>query len=477
MSTKVDNMLMERMQSALNTLTDAKSKKVEKAFQAVFNAAVQTDSKPDVIKGVQGSTKNMDSKKDNPVKESASTGKEGAASTEPQTVTKQQQKTDAAEDGTAAENTVVSEGNVITKDKALPEDVQKLVEEVCAQLGISVMDLMNQMQELVEAVSTILMEQFGITQEQLTDVLDELNLDITDLFDQTNLMNTVVKITGAEDMSAILTDEELYTQVQEIMEDMTALTEQFPVENPKKMIQELQKSFVEAEEQPVIRTDTKTPEPVAEEEQKAPVLEIETDRPQHRQEDHSAGQSMTGEQGFQQFVRNVADYAQNTVPAAESFAQQAEIEEIIRQITDTVKMQVTAETTSLEMQLHPESYGKLNLHVAVRDGLVTAKLAVENEAVRSALESQLVQLREDMNERGLKVDAVEVTIASHEFERSLEEGQENQEAPQEQNERRGHQINLQEDGMSLEEIAAMSEAEALTRRIMLENGNSIDFSA
>ena len=129
------------------------------------------------------------------------------------------------------------------------------------------------------------------------------------------------------------------------------------------------------------------------------------------------------------------------------------------------------------MQLHPESYGKLNLHVSVREGVVTAQMAVENEMVRSALEAQVVMLKDEMAARGLKVDAVEVTIASHEFERNLDEGQQEQEHAQETDSHTHRRINLQSEPLTLEELMEMSESEALTRKIMLENGNSIDYSA
>lgn len=42
------------------------------------------------------------------------------------------------------------------------------------------------------------------------------------------------------------------------------------------------------------------------------------------------------------------------------------------------------------------------------------------------LETQVADLRQNLNQAGVKVDAIEVTVASHEFEKNLEQNQENE---------------------------------------------------
>ena len=157
------------------------------------------------------------------------------------------------------------------------------------------------------------------------------------------------------------------------------------------------------------------------------------------------------------------------------------MEDIVNQIVEQIKVQVNADTSSMEMQLNPESYGKLQLQVLLKDGIVTARMNVENEAVRQALESQVVQLRESMNNQGLKVDAIEVTVASHEFDRNLQqESNANQQAFEEEQRKssvRRMNLNLNADDWSEEDIQDMSDAEALERKIMLESGNRMSIQA
>lgn len=151
-------------------------------------------------------------------------------------------------------------------------------------------------------------------------------------------------------------------------------------------------------------------------------------------------------------------------------------ENIMRQIADAVKVNISQESTSMELQLNPENLGKINLQVVAKNGVITAHLAAENEAVKAALENQVVQLRENLNNQGLKVEAIEVTIASHEFERNLEENQQNgqrEDGRQNSGDRRRN-LNLSD----LEAIQGiMSEEENLAVKMMLQGGNTVDYSA
>ena len=77
----------------------------------------------------------------------------------------------------------------------------------------------------------------------------------------------------------------------------------------------------------------------------------------------------------------------------------------------------------------------------------------------------------------MKVDAVEVTIASHEFERNLQQDSGGREAEKEKKaggvSRKKLNLNLLEE----EGEEELSEEEALAKDIMIQNGNSVDYTA
>ena len=132
----------------------------------------------------------------------------------------------------------------------------------------------------------------------------------------------------------------------------------------------------------------------------------------------------------------------------------------------------------MEMQLNPENLGKIYLNISEKEGVIRAQIAAQNEVVKEALETQMVELRQNLNQQGIKVDAIEVTVATHEFEQNLE-GQAKQEEQarqqMEENQKKARRsLNLNDlDGLT----GLMSEEEELVAKIMRDNGNQVDLTA
>ena len=103
-----------------------------------------------------------------------------------------------------------------------------------------------------------------------------------------------------------------------------------------------------------------------------------------------------------------------------SASREVDTQDIMRQIMDYMKVQLKPETTSLEMQLHPANLGTLQIQMATKGGSLTANFITQNEAVKAALESQMVQLQQSFEEQGIKVNSIEVTVQPHAFEQDLE---------------------------------------------------------
>ena len=154
----------------------------------------------------------------------------------------------------------------------------------------------------------------------------------------------------------------------------------------------------------------------------------------------------------------------------------------------TLTKSLENDQTTLSMRLNPENLGQLTLHVTEKQGNLTAEVRVENEQVRDALNTQIAELRANLENAGVKVTAVEVTVESHEFESAYEnqagsaaDGQErrgdrpSEESPEASEKITGiRNINLN----NPEEIADnLTEAEIVNASIMRDNGNSVDFKA
>lgn len=109
------------------------------------------------------------------------------------------------------------------------------------------------------------------------------------------------------------------------------------------------------------------------------------------------------------FVERLGEALENATADTEVQSQQTT--DILDQVVSQIRLRVVADTTKLEMQLHPASLGKVNVAVSAAAGVTTAVLTVENQAAKEALESQMIILKENFQQQGLKVDAVEVTVS------------------------------------------------------------------
>lgn len=149
--------------------------------------------------------------------------------------------------------------------------------------------------------------------------------------------------------------------------------------------------------------------------------------------------------------------------------------DIIRQIVDSMSISNTTEESAINLQLTPESLGRMYINVSQKNSEISARIAVSNEAVKEALQTQMVNLKEALNNSGIRVNEVEITVASHEFERNLEQGAANDSRQQEStNSYNGS--NSSDSGIDSDMMQERAE-ERLVTQIMRDNGNSVDFTA
>ena len=170
----------------------------------------------------------------------------------------------------------------------------------------------------------------------------------------------------------------------------------------------------------------------------------------------------------------IANRFENTT--VESLPSYVSVTDIMEQFVEHTKVTLSAEITKMEMQLNPEHLGKVYLEITENQGSVTAKIQTQNAIVKEALEMQIADLKQNLSQAGVKVDAIEVTIASHEFERNLEqdENSKKQQEDKAQDKNRHHNINLN----NLDELSGvLSEKEELSAKMMAEQGNSVDLTA
>ena len=359
----------------------------------------------------------------------------------------------------------------------------KDLEKVQEVLGTIVQNLIGQIKET-----------FSVSEEELQGVMDELGMTETDLMDPAQLNELLMAVSGAEDSFALLTDEELYGNVKSILDLQKDLTGQAQEElqlTPEKWQDAVTKVVTE---EPVITVEVEdhatdaaerlqsdvelpTVEQEPEEKIQAPVQNTQEEKTKdsgNRHESQTAGQQgnlLLQNLKEENFLSGLQQASQT------EGTQTTDTQDIMRQIMDYMKVSVKADSSYLEMQLHPQSLGTLHVQVASKNGVVTANFITQNETVKAALESQMVQLKESFAEQGVKVEAIEVTVQTHSFEQNLEQGrgnQSDQESGAGVSRRRTRRINL---NTAFVEDEPQTEEDRIAADIMSANGNTVDFTA
>lgn len=406
-------------------------------------------------------------------------------------------------------------------------DIQQIMEVTgldMKQLQDVLSELTGMLEDVMGQIKELLLSYLDVSEEELLEQMEILGLGFMDLFVSENLTELTVSFTGeSADITTLLTNESLYKDFKQVLQQMDQLqndlsnqlgmadTEQLMepaimkqfTDKLEAVMQEMNKNVesqdagldvikaVQTEEMLTGQEIQQNNKAVSEETMKDSLVHMEQgvadtgqqteevnrtlyEDGQNRQNRQDNG-SQTTTQTFANFVQQLTESTQAVFnQRTETLYSSAQTESIIRQVMEQVSVMVTEDSSSIEMQLHPESLGRLNLQVAVKAGVVTAQIAAENQTVKEALESQLVQLKEQMNEHGVKIEAIEVTVASHEFESAYnqehDKKSENPDMEQEQGRR-----SLRTDFSDEEE--ELSGEEELRIRMMREQGNRVDFIA
>ena len=440
-------------------------------------------------------------------------------------------------------NQQLTSGNPVGKEPAATTTQPAAVADSAKKLNVKensptqkVEELQNQLEDTKDAFETgvkeILKDELGVSDEQVEDAMSILGLQWMDLLNPASLSQLVTQLTGTEDACSLLMSEEFTNIMQNTDELVQSLSETLGISKDEwvalqNQLAELTADFNETVDMAdggvqeiAPQTDatitskdttvmaatvqmthtteeTQNVQPEEETEDTTPVIQVNAS--EDAQTENNVSENASGEMGEpaaqsqKTKESSVNEHAQNMEfqVRAEQLAAAPEevnkvasrttidVQDIMNQITEFAKVNLSPENSSIEMQLNPENLGKVYLHIAAtKEGNITAELAVSSETVKTALEAQIADLRTSLNQQGIKVDAVEVTIASHEFERNLEQNASGEEQQGSQREESGRTAGRRLFRGELDELSGlMNEEEALAAQIMKDHGNTMDVTA
>ena len=440
-------------------------------------------------------------------------------------------------------NQQLTSGNPVGKEPAATTTQPAAVADSAKKLNVKensptqkVEELQNQLEDTKDAFETgvkeILKDELGVSDEQVEDAMSILGLQWMDLLNPASLSQLVTQLTGTEDACSLLMSEEFTNIIQNTDELVQSLSETLGISKDEwvalqNQLAELTADFNEtvdmadggvqeiapqtdatitSQDTTVMAAtvqmthtteETQNVQPEEETEDAAPVIQVNAS--EDAQTENNVSENASGEMGEpaaqsqKTKESSVNEHAQNmefqvraeqqTVAPEEvnkvASRTTIDVQDIMNQITEFAKVNLSPENSSIEMQLNPENLGKVYLHIAAtKEGNITAELAVSSETVKTALEAQIADLRTSLNQQGIKVDAVEVAIASHEFERNLEQNASGEEQQGSQREESGRTAGRRLFRGELDELSGlMNEEEALAAQIMKDHGNTMDVTA
>lgn len=298
--------------------------------------------------------------------------------------------------------------------------------------------------ELLELVKKYLQEENEISDEDFEKAMAECGFTMIDLFKTDNLQQFFVELNGMTDFSEILTNDSLLESWNSLVQSISemeieigdsvliksdVLLEAFSDDEIVKFVKE-QLDNKSGNNNVKVQTESISNSIGAGQNNENVINTSDMTEEQSGQDGRNAGQhtgvedvagsgndtvktTAFNENLFETFLKNI----QESVAENERFdSRQIQlIRDVAFQIVEGVKVNVKADTSSLEMALNPESLGKVNVAIEMKDGVCTANFVVRNELARIAVESQLQTLKETFEERGLKVDAVEVNVSDFSF--------------------------------------------------------------
>lgn len=398
----------------------------------------------------------------------------------------------------------ISELNANTSVKADLKSVENVANEITNEITNEVRDIL------------------GVDDETLANAMTALGFSALDLLDTSNLAKLVLTINGSSEFTDLLTDENMMNQLNSLIdvveninwEELTGMSKE---DFATALANSMQQSDIEDENLMTTVSDGETFS-VVQEDTPDRQVNVQTDvsdnmtdakqdvtvvveknqneaEPGSAQTDSDAGKNMSEEiaestlsdddavssrqtnvqNNFIQNMEQAAVNVEQTQSARPDTVRMQQMVDIVNQVVEKIKVSLGTESTSMEMQLNPEHLGKVLLNVSSKNGMMTAVFSVQSEEAKAALESQMFTLRENLELRELKVDAVEVNVSDFDFSRSDQAMDGGQSKADDGN---GKQMKFDfGDDSSDESAISNEEKEAVRKQVMRDNGSQIDFTA
>lgn len=262
-------------------------------------------------------------------------------------------------------------------------------------------------------------KELGLTNEEMQMWMATLGFEWKDFFDAGKLQQFFMQVKGV-DVSELLTNSDMTMQLKALMKEAASLEEvaqAVMAKMPKEAdFGTMMEQMLEPEQ---AGTSAGTLQASSVSERMTETVTVDTASTQKEltqdnlaQEQGQEEVNLTKPALPEAFQKVVATEEQIIVTAngLERVTTTISVRDIYEQVVTKFTAQNVDGTSKVTVQLNPEHLGKLAFQVVSRDGQMTGQFVAESEAVKSALEAQMSQLKLHLSEQGIRVSDVKVVV-------------------------------------------------------------------
>ena len=338
--------------------------------------------------------------------------------------------------------------------------------------------------DAVQNVKDTIKEELDVSDEDIAKAMEVLGITDNDLLSVVKVTELVSALTGADSIT-LITDDDMSGKLTSVLDAVNTAQEDIAdmlntdVDDAVLVVRTDAVVKKDTDETVIKNTDSSITDnqSVSETESLSDVLAAKVTAQGSSKHEESTGEHTgehTGEQNHNtqsyggvadSIIQSMKDSFADIVTEDTSRVSEADI---VNQVIDQIKLSSGRELTSIEVMLNPERLGSVHVTVTAKNGILSAQIAAQNEQVKTALENQVTALKENFQNQGIKVEAVEITVMTHQFEAGQNFGQNESERKQSE-QKINKKLNLS-DYMDDEDETVS--AQDIRKKDSIQNGNS-----
>jgi flagellar hook-length control protein FliK len=330
--------------------------------------------------------------------------------------------------------------------------------------------------DVVQNVKDTIKEELDVSDEDIAKAMEVLGITDNDLLSVVKVTELVSALTGADSIT-LITDDDMSGKLTSVLDAVNTAQEDVAdmlntdVDDAVLVVRTDAVVKKDTDETAVKNTDSSITDnqSVPETESLSDVLAAKVTAHGSSKQEESTGEQNHNTQSYggvaDSIIQSMKDSFADIVTEDTSRVSEADI---VNQVIDQIKLSSGRELTSIEVMLNPERLGSVHVTVTAKNGILSAQITAQNEQVKTALENQVTALKENFQNQGIKVEAVEITVMTHQFEAGQNFGQNESERKQSE-QKINKKLNLS-DYMDDEDETVS--AQDIRRKDSIQNGNS-----